>query len=832
MKGFVLRRPYSVLRIPFRTCSIQMIIETRTTHHAIRTTPYAPRQATSPYDEETTMSELTYIGKPARRVDALEKVMGKAKYIADRKLPGMLYARCLRSEVPHARIVKLDVTPALAVPGVRAVVTSEDFFEHSLYGFPVKDKYMLAYQKVRYVGEAIAAVAADTPEAALAGVQAITLELEPLPGLFDPDHALDPDAPQIGPDRPDGKHPNFLDLLIVRKGDPLAELEKCQVRIDRRYSVGPQEHAYIEPEGALAVPTREGGVIVYAPNQSPFINHGNLAMVLDLPHNLVRVIQPPVGGSFGGKDDLIYETSAQIARLAMITGRPVRMTFSREESLIASYKRDAMRMRIRLGVHRDGTLAACKFEGVLDSGAYASEATFTAWRASIHAMGAYKYDACDVDITCVYTNNGYSGAFRGFGNTEVCSAIEQAIDEMADAVGMDPIDFRLKNCLHVGDETAHGQILTESVGLPDCLETVRRLSDWDRKRAEYAIRNTQHGIRRGIGVAALYHGTSLGAEGSDYASATVSVEQNYSIDLTSGLTDYGTGSHTVYTLIAAEELGVHPERIHMQRPDTDTAIESGPTVASRSTMLGGNAMRIAAGNLRQTLDYAAADLLGCELHQLVRSDEAYVGPSEEPVPWEKVVDHARAMGLALSAHGKWTAPRINWDHHAGRGTPYMAYHFAAQVAEVEVDLRTGNVQVIGFWAVHDPGKVIFPQGAYGQLYGGIAQGLGYALMEQITYADGYLQETNFESYLIPTAVDVPEITAQFVEAPFSKGPYGAKNIAEPAMVPTAPAILNAIAHATGRRVRDLPVNLERVLLGKDLTKGGSTRACKLGLKMA
>ena len=302
---------------------------------------------------------------------------------------------------------------------------------------------------------------------------------------------------------------------------------------------------------------------------------------------------------------------------------------------------------------------------------------------------------------------------------------------------------------------------------------MRRISDWDRKRAEFD-RQHQAGagngsIRRGIGMAALYHGTSMGAEGADYASSTISIQQNYTVDLTSGLTDYGQGSRTVFTLIAAEELGVRPDRILMQRPDTDTAVESGPTVASRSTMLGGNAARIASGNLRQTLDYAAADLLGCELHQLVRHGEAYVGPTEEPVSWEKVVDHAREMGLVLSAHGKWTAPTIAWDHHHGTGTPYMAYHFAAQVAEVEVDMRTGNVQVVGFWAVHDPGKVIFPQGAYGQLYGGIAQGLGYALMEQMTYANGYLQETNFESYLIPTSVDVPEIVVQFARVAVLQG---------------------------------------------------------------
>ena len=372
-------------------------------------------------------------------------------------------------------------------------------------------------------------------------------------------------------------------------------------------------------------------MIVYAPNQSPFVNHGNLAMVLDLPHNLVRIIQPPVGGSFGGKDDLIYETSAQVAKLALVSGQPVRMTFSREESMIASYKRDAMRMRIRLGADRDGTLRACKFEGTLDSGAYASEATFTAWRASIHAMGAYRYDACHVDIDCVYTNNGYSGAFRGFGNTEVCSAIEQAIDEMAYAVGMDPMDFRLKNCLHVGDETAHGQLLTESVGLPECLKTARRISDWDRKRAEYD-RQHQAGagngsIRRGIGMAALYHGTSMGAEGADYASSTISIQQNYSVDLTSGLTDYGTG--------LAHRL--HPDRGRGAGGAAPTASScSGPTPtrpsnpARRSPAArrcwAGTRRASPRGNLRQTLDYAAADLLGCELHQLIRARRGVCRP--------------------------------------------------------------------------------------------------------------------------------------------------------------------------------------------------------------
>jgi CO/xanthine dehydrogenase Mo-binding subunit len=497
--------------------------------------------------------------------------------------------------------------------------------------------------------------------------------------------------------------------------------------------------------------------------------------------------------------------------------------------MIAGYKRDGMRMHIRLGADQDGALRACKFEGLLDSGAYASQSVFTAWRASIHAMGAYRYQACDVDINCVYTNNGFAGAFRGFGNTEVCFGIEQAIDEMAEALRLDPIEFRLKNCLRLGDEMPHGQTLRESVGLVDCLEAVRRESDWDRKRADYAGQSSPE-KRRGIGVSALFHGTSLGAEGADYTASTIEIQDDYSITLTSGLTDYGTGSRTVYTLIAAEVLGVEPARVRMLRPDTNTALESGPTVASRSTMLGGSAVQTAARNLAVLLDLAAADLLQCDESQLMRVEGNFIGPSEEPAPWEQVVDHAKAMGLVLSAHGKWIAPDIHWDPEAGRGTPYFAYHFGAQVAEVEVDLRTGKTEVINFWAAHDLGKTIFPQGAYGQIYGGVAQGLGYALFEEINYLDGYLQSVNFDEYLIPTAVDVPEITGILVEKPFSNGPYGAKNVAEPAMVPVAPAIANAIAHATGRRVRDLPANLEQVLLGYKLHPRASTSLCKLGLK--
>lgn len=785
------------------------------------------------------MPEYQFIGKPAERVDALEKVLGTAKYIGDYRLPGMLVARALRSTLPHGRIVRLDVSPALKVKGVLAAITCDDFVNHGLFGYPVEDMYMLAYEHVRYAGDAVAAVAAEDEEALEAGLRAIDLEIEPLPVLSDPREALAPGAPLVGqqpPDAPDYPRGNLLTHYIVRKGDPEAALAGSAAVVDEHYATAHQEHAYLETEGALAVPWPAGGqpgVTVYTPSQSPFVNRDNLCKALGLGKEDVRVIQPPVGGAFGGKDDQIYQTSGQVAKLALLTGRPVRMTFTREESMIFSYKRNPMQVHIRLGADREGSLLASQVSLLVDSGAYSAITPFVAWRGTIHAMGPYRYPACHVDTDVVYTNNGYTGAFRGFGNTEVTACIEQAVDELAGKLGVDPLDFRLRNCLRSGDTTPHGQPLGDDVALAECLEKVRELSGWDRKRAairQAQARPAQPGeIRRGIGAAAFFHGISLGAEGADSAACTLSVNEDASLTLTSGLTDYGQGSRTVYTLIAAEALGLRPERIHMLRPDTGTALESGPSVASRQTVVGGNAARDAARRLNGLITAAAADLLGCQVEQVARQGEQYIGPSEEPASFEQVASHARRMGMILSAHARWGVPDIHWSFETGRGRPYFAYHFGAQVAEVEVDTGTGKVAVTGMWAAHNSGTVIFPQGILGQLYGGMALGLGYALMERVNYDQGYIQETNFDEYLIPTAMDVPDFAGAFVEKPFDSGPYGAKNIGEPAMVPSAPAILNAIAHATGRRVRSLPANLERVLLGHDLRKEGSNLACKLGL---
>ena len=750
------------------------------------------------------MDKLKFVGDPkAQPVDGLDKVLGRAKYVGDMYLAGMLHAKILTSPVPHAHILRLDTSPALEVPGVVAVITSDDFIENGPLGYPIKDAFVLAHKKVRYVGDPIATVAAETLEAAEAGVKAIIFELEELPIVTDLAQALEDDAALIPLEAPQGKG-NLCEALIVRNGEPDPILEKCENTLNQSYYFQHQEHAYLETEGALAIPEPGGGVTVFANDQSPHINRFNTASVLGLPPEQVRIVQPPVGGSFGGKDDIGYQLSAQVARLALNTNRPVRLILSREESILISYKRAAMNVQLNIGMDAKGNIRAGKAKMMMDSGAYASMSPLAAWRATMHALGVYKYEAGHVDTQVIYTNNGYSGAFRGFGSPQAAAASEIAIDELASLAKMDSIDFRLKNIIRTGDKAFTGNEITYESGLEKCLEWVRDASDWNRKQD--ACPQADDEMLRGVGVACYFHGSGLGGEGLDYARTTLVINQDHSISLKSGMTDYGQGSRTVFTLIAAETLGVQPARIHMLRPDTQTSEETGPTVASRTTMVGGNATRVASQKIIQQLNLAASDLLNCSPDQLIRDDEYFIGPDETPIIIDTVIDHAFEMGLQLSAMGYWQLPEIHWDFKTGTGTPYTTYAYGAQVADVSVSRETGKVTVNKIWAAHDASKIIYPNGAKGQLIGGIAQGLGYALMEGFTFKDGYPEKKNLFQYKIPTALDMPEVEVNLIETNFPEGPFGAKNIAEPALIATLPAIANAVFHATGVRCREFPIS--------------------------
>jgi len=749
-------------------------------------------------------NDLNYVGKQENRaVDAFEKVMGSARYVGDLVFPGMLHAKLLTSPIPHGRIVKLNTAPALEVPGVKAVLTSEDFVDHGAWGWPVRDIHVLAFRKVRYVGDPVAVVAAETAAAAEAGVKAIELELEPLPVVSDMARALDKGTPLVPLEPPLNKG-NLADHLIVRNGDPDPLLKQAAVSLKRTYHLLHQEHAPLETEGVVAIPEPDGGVKVFANNQSPFINRDTAAEVLGLSTDLVRIIQPPVGGSFGGKDDHVYQFTAMAGKLAILTGKPVRLILSRAESFHTSYKRQGSIATLEAGADRDGNLLAGRADMIMDSGAYVSMTTLAGFRASMHLLGTYRYQAATVDTDVVYTNNGYSGAFRGFGNTQAAAASEMFIDELAALFDRDPIDYRLQNCIRKGDTAFTGNRIQHDNGLVQSLEWVRGHSSWDEKRKSFSSRKDGN-LRRGIGVACYFHGSGLGGEGTDYARATITIERDHTVTLQSGLTDYGQGSRTVFTLIAAEVLGVAPERIFMLRPDTQTALESGPTVASRASIVGGNATRVATEKLEKELRLAASDLLGCTAAQIHRQGGQFIGPDEEPVSFNTVVDHAFEIGLQLYARGYWQIPEIHWDFATGTGIPYFTYSYGAQVAEIEVDVSSGQVRVEHIWAAHDGGRIIFPKGARGQLLGGIAQGIGYALTEGFEYRDGMPQSRDFKSYHIPNALDVPDIDTSFIETRLENGPFGAKNLAEPVMIATAPAIANAVFHATGVRAYQLPI---------------------------
>ena len=777
------------------------------------------KRANSRFESSTHQKnkEFRYIGNPdILNVDGMDKVTGKAKYVGDMSVPEMLYSKILRSQVPHARIVEVDITPALQVPGVKAVITQQDFCDHGNFGWPVKDQYVLAYKKVRYVGDAIAAVAAETEASALEGINAIKLTLEDLPIVSDMNSALDDAAPFI-PDKPAALTAggngtgNVCDHHILRNGEPDPILAGCAALIDETYLFPHQEHAYIETEGALAIPEPDGSVTLYANNQSPFINRDNVADLLGLSTKLVRVIQPPVGGAFGGKDDILYQTSAQVAKLALLTNRPVRMVLSRSESMAASYKRQAMQSHIVLGADKNGILQTAKVDMLADSGAYASMTPLSSWRATMHAAGPYRYQAVHVDTTAVYTNNGYAGAFRGFGNVQASAAAEMAVDELAHHLGIDPLELRLLNCLREGDRTMTGDVVDHEVGLTACLEWVRDQSDWTKKRVAYNLTSNHNIHRKGIGVACYFHGSGLGGEGDDFSVSTLTVNEDYGITLTSGLTDYGQGSRTVFSLIVAEILSVDLNRISMLRPDTHTAVDSGPTVASRASIVGGNAVKVTSEKLLYRLRLAAADAASCTTDKLVREGESFIGPDENQMSFESVVDHARAMGFQLSVEGRWQIRPIEWDFKNGTGEPYFCYVFGALVAEVEVNTKTGRTRVTGIWAAHDAGRILYPLGAMGQLYGGVVQGLGYALTEDFQYKDAVPQSLGLNSYRIPRANDLPEITATYIQTSHPDGPFGAKNLAEPVMIGAAPAITNAVFHATGIRIRSLPID-------KDLLK--------------
>ncbi len=732
------------------------------------------------------------VGARIARTDGLAKVTGAELFGDDLPADGAWHLRAVRSPHVHARFRVGDLAPVRARhPGLVRILAAADVPGDNRYGIYAtgKDQPVLAEGYVRYRGEAVLALVGDAATVASIADDELPIEWTPLPALIGIDAALDPSAPRLHEASPG----NVLVEGLVRLGDVDADLAAAAATATGTFETTYVEHAYIEPEAGTARVV-DGRVEVFATTQTPYMDRDELALVLGLPEDRVRVIPSACGGGFGGKLDLSLQPLIAIA--ALLLDHPVRAVYPRPESMAATTKRHPARITATFGADADGRLTGVRVHADFDTGAYASWGPTVASRVPVHAMGPYEVRSVLSTSRAVYTNGPPAGAFRGFGVPQAAIAHEALLDDLAEQLDIDPLEIRAGNALHAGSRTATSQELVASAGLPACLDALR--PRWSAMRAEAAAVNEAAvgRVRRGVGVAAMWYGignTSL----PNPSEIEVGIRADGTVVLFSGATDIGQGSNTILAQIAADALGVPVASIERVGPDTDLTPDAGKTSASRQTFVSGNATRIAAEDLRRQLMTLAEAGPDATLEVDGGRVAARDGETVSVVELRELPVAARdCVVLGRGSYDPKTTP-LDAD---GQGVPYETYAFGAQIAEVDVDLDLGTVKVRRIVAAHDVGRAINPTLVEGQIQGGIVQGLGMALME--AYVPG--RTDNLHDYLIPTIGDAPEIECLLIEDAEPAGPFGAKGVGEPALVPTAPAILAAIRHATGARIDRVP----------------------------
>lgn len=736
-------------------------------------------------------------------MDGLDKVLGRTRYTTDLAEEDVLYVRVARSTHAHAIIKRIDKTDAQKIAGVIRVVTASDVPGSKDIGVFIQDQPLLCYNKVRFIGDPVAMIIAESPEAAELGVQALRVDYEPLPAVYNPQKSLQKEAVKIH------EKGNLIDTSIVKKGDVEQGFREADFIVSGTYKTPVQEQAYLETEAALASKPSENSITVTGCMQAPFVVEHAVKMVLGNAVPNVRIIVAPTGGAFGGKEDAPEGVCAMVALASYLTGRPSLLAFSRSESIVFHPKRHPMVIKREMGVTRDGKITAVRERIVADGGAYASLSPRVLFAAVCVAVGAYEVPSVYVEGVVAYTNKVPMGAFRGFGKPQALYACELQMDEAAEKIGMDPAEFRMRNILKVGSSTSTGQILKDSVGLEECLLKSIEASQWKDKRS---APRTHGNRRRGIGMACLIHPTGLGPVGVDVTSATVEAIDDGTVVVRTGLSEYGQGLYTGYAKIVQRTLGLDKMRVKVELPDTMLALDSGPTVASRGTAMGGKAVLIATQKLRDRLAGNAAKLLSSPVADIAFENDAVfsIKSPERSLTLQELVRDSGKKGLSLKEEAWNRVTDTSWNRQKGEGSPWVSYSFGVHVAEVEVDMETGKVDLLNYVAAHDSGSVIAPTQSRSQIYGGVVQGLGYALVEELVIREGKIENGSFLDYYIPTAADISRITPILVEAPDAYGPFGAKGMGEPPIEPVAAAIGNAIYNAIGFPIREFPYTSERV----------------------
>ncbi len=763
------------------------------------------------------------VGHTHLRPDGIEKVNGKAIYTDDLVFDGMLFAKAKRAMIPHGFLTKLDVSKAKALEGVVAVLTAEDIKGERTHGLVIYDWPVMVGvgERVRYVGDTIALVAAETSEIAEQASALIEAEFDLQPVITNPVMARREDVPQIH------EKGNMLKHIKVRKGDMEQGFSEADVILEHTFHTATTDHAFIEPECSIGVPLADGRMEVYCGSQIPYQDRTQVARAMGWEESRVRVVGQLMGGGFGGKEDVMGQI--HVAMLADATKRPVKLLFDRHESLVVHPKRHATQIRVKLGAKNDGRLVAVETELYGDTGAYASLGEKVMTRATTHSAGPYDVPHVRADCYAMYTNNPPSGAFRGFGVTQSAFAVESMMDMLAEKLNIEPVELRRMNSLHVGSITNTGQVLRESVGLMECIDKVDAEMRKDnplpfkpvvvpsspallpKREGSESPSPTGRGVRgegdlvRSWGFAAAYKNTGLGGGAPDKSGAEVELYDDGTFEVRSSSAEMGQGLVSVMRMIVAEEMFVVPEQVKVLVMDTDLTPNGGPTTASRQTFVTGNASRYAAKTLRNAITATMAERYDVSPEQ-IRFENGIVHANGHSMSYAEVAKEMKSMGQHPRAMYEYEAPKTQ--PLGTGGDMHFAFSYGVQAAEVEVNKLTGEVRVLRVISANDVGMAVNPLGLQGQVEGGVMMGLGNALTEEFIVKDGYVVTDQLARYRIPGIMLTPEITSIIVEHPVEAGPYGAKGVGEICSIPTTPAITNAIYNAVGVRVDKLPVDQE------------------------
>lgn len=733
------------------------------------------------------------LGKSVIKKDTMDKVLGTAKFAADLTLPNMLYGGVFRSTVTSGLIKNFDASAALAIPGVACVLTYKDIPGKNRIGIIIKDEPILVDDKIRRFGDAIAVVAAETPDLVQEALDAIKVEYEEIEPVLSVERAAEADSPKIHGES------NVHQVKHLEHGNVDEAFKHCDIIIENDYETPMLSHMFIEPDAGIA--SYEKGIMtVYSSTQNPHYDRGEIAAMLNCPNNHVASVQVTTGGGFGGKLDISVQCHA--ALLSYHIGRPVKIIRSRQESTMVSSKRHPIKMHYKTGATKDGKILAVQAMLIGDTGAYASYGPAVITRAAVHAAGPYEVPNVRVDATFYYTNNPMAGAFRGFGVPQVAVAHEGQMNALAKALHMDPIDIRILNAHRIGTVTPTGQVLEDNVGF---LETLVAARDKAKEVLPECVPSAPH-KRRGRGYGCMYYG--IGNTGlPNPAGAFIEVLPDASVNLMVGCADIGQGSTSAMAQIAAEELGLEYEDIHVTFANTAVTPEGGATSASRQTFISGSATMLAARMAKGTLSEAASGYLKVTADKLVfRNREIYsADDSSVRMTYLELMGEMKRLGKLALGCGAYNPKTTGLNPTDMSGIPFEVYSYATTIVDLEVDTETGLVDVLNVISAHDVGTAVNSLAVEGQIEGGVVMGTGFALLEKIETKNGKITNPVFSKYLLATAMDVPNIYPIVVESEGQSGPFGAKGVGEPALIPTIPATADAVENALGIHFGKLPI---------------------------